>query len=222
MHQTISCVSTPSVAGEDPHYNVSVRLSDTSGSNQTAAYEGRVEVQYRGLWGTICSNQWTINDAHVVCRSVSSNVATTAPPPSRFYCQIHTYIRAIDWNTVISDLPFTYIILGSQNCYFYTSNFVPPSTECSATLKLSALPMASRMVGLLGSSGSRRSTASATRPTSHSAASPAGASITATTGEMSMSSATVSRLESALVNVNSNRGIYLWSMYLNLQACNIM
>ena len=59
---------THTVAGEDPHYNVSVRLSDTSGSNQTAEYEGRVEVQYRGLWGTICSNQWTINNAHVVCR----------------------------------------------------------------------------------------------------------------------------------------------------------
>ena len=221
MHQTISCVSTPSVAGEDPHYNVSVRLSDTSGSNQTAPYEGRVEVQYRGLWGTICSNQWTINDAHVVCRSVSSNVATTAPPPSLFYCQIDTYITAIDWKTM-SYVYFKYIILGSQNCYFYTSNFVPHSTECSATLKLSAPPMAPRMVGLLGSSGSRRSTALATRPTSHSAAFPAGASITATTGEMSMSSATVSRLESALVNVNSNRGIYLWSMYLNLEACNIM
>ena len=61
------------VEGEDPHYNVSVRLNDTSsGSNQTAVYEGRVEVQYHELWGTICNNQWTINNAHVVCRSVKT------------------------------------------------------------------------------------------------------------------------------------------------------
>ena len=59
------------VAGEDPHLNVSVRLVDTSGSNLTAPYEGRVEVQYRGLWGTICNDQWTINDANVICRSAN-------------------------------------------------------------------------------------------------------------------------------------------------------
>ena len=58
------------VEGEDPHLNVSVRLVDTSGSNLTAEYEGRVEILYRDLWGTICNNQWTINDAHVVCRLV--------------------------------------------------------------------------------------------------------------------------------------------------------
>ena len=61
------------VAGEDPHLNTSVRLVDTSGSNLTAEYEGRVEIQYRGLWGTICNLQWTINDAHVICRSVIQN-----------------------------------------------------------------------------------------------------------------------------------------------------
>lgn len=58
------------VAGEDPHYDVSVRLSDTTGSNLTSEFAGRVEVQYRDLWGTICNDQWTINNAHVVCRLV--------------------------------------------------------------------------------------------------------------------------------------------------------
>ena len=59
------------VEGEDPHLNTSVRLVDSSGSNLTAEYEGRVEIQYRGLWGTICNLQWTINDAHVICRSAT-------------------------------------------------------------------------------------------------------------------------------------------------------
>ena len=42
--------------------NVSVHLVDTSGSNLTAKYEDQVEIQYRGLWGTICNLQWTIDD----------------------------------------------------------------------------------------------------------------------------------------------------------------
>ena len=64
-------IHTIPVEGEDPHLNTSVRLVDSSGSNLTAEYEGRVEIQYRGLWGTICNLQWTINDAHVICRSAT-------------------------------------------------------------------------------------------------------------------------------------------------------
>ena len=57
------------VAGEEPHYDVQVRLVNTA-TNNSFNYEGRVEVLHRGLWGTICNEQWTINDAHVICRYV--------------------------------------------------------------------------------------------------------------------------------------------------------
>lgn len=42
-----------------------VRLVPSSSSST-----GTVQVQYNGSWGTVCSNGWDINDAHVVCRQL--------------------------------------------------------------------------------------------------------------------------------------------------------
>ena len=42
-----------------------MRLAEASVPNV-----GRVEVFYAGVWGTISSINWDINDAHVVCRQL--------------------------------------------------------------------------------------------------------------------------------------------------------
>ena len=50
-----------------------VRLADG-----TVVYEGRVEICFNRVWGTICSstsrywysNNWNVNDAKVVCRQL--------------------------------------------------------------------------------------------------------------------------------------------------------
>ncbi len=69
--------------------------------NGRNSLDGRVEVCYDGVWGTVCSQGWTGEDANVVCRQLEfSGSGKHSCTHSIFYKHIIVYRsnKKIKWS----------------------------------------------------------------------------------------------------------------------------
>lgn len=53
-------------------------------ANGKTACQGRVEVYYQGNWGTVCDDDWVLNNAMVVCQQIGCGSAVSAHTNSYF------------------------------------------------------------------------------------------------------------------------------------------
>ena len=52
--------------------------------NGQNACQGRVEIYYQGNWGTVCDDDWVLNNARVVCQQTGCGTAVSAHTNSYF------------------------------------------------------------------------------------------------------------------------------------------
>ena len=71
-----------SIVAQYCNYIVCLNCIGLVGGN--SPYEGRVEVNFNGQWGTICDDFWSPRDANVVCKQLGYGTAAAWPRVAAF------------------------------------------------------------------------------------------------------------------------------------------
>ncbi|NXD83615.1 C163A protein, partial [Halcyon senegalensis] len=53
-------------------------------ANNSSSCSGRVEVEVKGTWGSLCATSWDLPDAHVLCHHLGCGSAIAVPPGGSF------------------------------------------------------------------------------------------------------------------------------------------
>ena len=93
--------------------NSDIRLVGGSGP-----YEGRVEVYHNGTWGTVCDDEWNLQDATVVCRQLGYFNASAALDSARFGAGsgpiLFSELTCIGNESIITECH--HLLTGVHNC----------------------------------------------------------------------------------------------------------
>ncbi|XP_033643912.1 uncharacterized protein LOC117303722 isoform X2 [Asterias rubens] len=124
--------------GQETEGTFDIRIVNEDAQGTGEVYQGRVEVQYMGIWGTVCDDMWDIQDANVVCKQIGfTRGAVTATVVGEFGVGegniIMDDVECEGTETSLEDCPFGGF--GMHNCVPKESAGVVciPNTGCIDT-----------------------------------------------------------------------------------------
>ena len=97
---------------------VFVTVSDIRLVGGSGSHEGRVEVYHNGTWGTVCDDDWNLQDATAVCRQLGYFNATAALGSTMFGAGsgpiLFSELACIGNESIITECH--HLLTGVHNC----------------------------------------------------------------------------------------------------------